>query len=671
MSDMKYAEMHKDISCDSLQALRISEDNGDSLDGRWASYTLPRANKSYDAVVFDVLKVSPEEFASQITLLDIAVFKAIHPEELASCAWNSKDKLTFAPNVVNFTRRFNRVSFWVQKEILESKTLKIRTEVIVHFVKIAKKLHEFKNLHSEFAVISALQSAPIYRLKKSWIHLSKKDKNNYDKLAELFSEDSNWERLREHLSCIKLPCIPYLGLYLTDLAFINIAHPNSGGLENEHRQLQMNNILRIIADFQQSKYDNIPLLMHIQNYLNSVQYIEELQKFVEDDNYKLSLKIEPITSSPNLSRSREELNSKLPISPVIPHKSHKSSNGHKLTIGHTGSMPGYAAASQLCAPNFVPCHRKARSLGSNSQKRKVPENGDFSRKTARCSAQQVVAILDSDDEETLGFDEDYPFDELETDSDDNVDNDNDSESDSDNENPVDLLPVRPVIGHNLDSGWNKNIFSSCENADTSSCSLPAQIAARHLLDDSVLEESPAGSREGSVSGNIGENNEGLDVAFEEGFLPLRQGSLFSSSSSEECGDSEFFACSVAFQGCLRRKTILKEKKKPAVTTWARYWVALWGTSLLFYPPKSLRGHDRTDFKSNPTKITSVVGWMVIRGDNPLQPDTFQLTDPVRGNIYKFRAGTQSLAIEWCHHIHNASKQYSPENKLPANLMTFE
>ncbi|KAG1703660.1 Copine-4 [Nymphon striatum] len=77
----------------------------------------------------------------------------------------------------------------------------------------------------------------------------------------------------------------------------------------------------------------------------------------------------------------------------------------------------------------------------SSQKRKVPENGDVSRKTARCFAQQVAAILDSDDEETLGFDEDYLFDELETDSDDNVDNDNDSESDSDNENPVDRLPV--------------------------------------------------------------------------------------------------------------------------------------------------------------------------------------------------------------------------------------
>lgn len=526
--------------------------------------SLPRM-KSYDAAVFDVLLVPPEEFASQITLMDLPVFKGIEPDELTSCAWTNKEKLIKAPNVVAFTRRFNHVNFWVQREILNTHTDKTRAEVLAHFIKIGKKLLELNNLHAVMAVVSALQSAACFRLSKTWTNLSKKDKSTYEKMADLFSENNNRQKLRDYMDNVKLPCIPYLGIYLTDLIYIDVAHPHHGGLESHHRRLQMNNILRVIADFQQSQYD-LEVKEHVQNYLKSVRYIEELQKFVEDDNYKLSLKLEPpITQA--LSTSREDV-SKCPPSPT---QEQKTSNS--LTPGPSTSGKGSIG------------HRKSKSLSAN-----------FS-----CPS-----------------------------------------------------------------------FLSCTHPSVDRAySLPTKTTApylngvRHLLDDSVLEESPCASSDGSIGGKALDTEESAESSSTEpeSFWPL------SDTNRPSLESSNAFQQSFTCEGCLRRKTILKEGRKPTVAAWSRYWVALWGTNLLYFPAKNLRGTDRQSFKSSPSKMTSVVGWMVVLGDNPLQPDAFQLTDPAKGNVYKFRAGSQAQALVWCQNLSEASKKY--QSRTQPNLMSFD
>ncbi|XP_076343539.1 ras-specific guanine nucleotide-releasing factor RalGPS1-like isoform X2 [Tachypleus tridentatus] len=550
---MKYCEMETGVANSSLSALRI-EENLDVTDSRCS-----HSSKSYDAVVFDVLRVLPEDFASQLTLLDLPVFRAIQPEELSSCGWNKKDKLTVAPNVLGLTRRFNHVSFWTVKEILNGQTAKQRGEIVAHFIKIAKRLHELNNLHSEFAIISALQSAPIFRLSRTWAHVSKKEKTTFEKLAEIFSDRNNFEKVREHMSNLKLPCIPYLGIFLTDLVYIDIAHPESKGLENHQRHMKMNNILRIIADFQQSTYGHLPVLSHVQNYLMSVRYIEELQRFMEEDNYKASLKLEPPVSHTNLSHSKEELNfSEREKNLRVPGVMTPRSSGSMPSRGQVGSK-------------FVPCHRKARSLGTN-------------------------------------------------------------------------------------------IFASSSTYELTILQSTNVSKLRHLLDDSVLEISPQLSRASSLGPDQGEINNGLEHVDENSdfFLPLKH-----TSGSEEL-PQQFIDGQIRFQGCLKRKTLLKEGKKPAVSSWMRYWVSLSGMSLIYFSPKTLRGHERADFKSTASKVSSIAGWIVVRNENS---ETFQLSNPLKGNVYKFRTGTKAKAVEWCHHLHDATTQH--DEQPPANLMTFE
>uniref|UniRef100_A0A8C7THY9 Ral GEF with PH domain and SH3 binding motif 2 n=1 Tax=Oncorhynchus mykiss TaxID=8022 RepID=A0A8C7THY9_ONCMY len=282
--------------------------------------------KSFDAVVFDVLKVTPEEYAGQITLMDAPVFKAIQPEELSSCGWNKKEKHSSAPNAVAFTRRFNQ------------------------------KLCDINNLHAVMAVVSGLQSAPIYRLSKTWALLSRKDKATFERLEYLMAKEDNYKRLRDYIRSQSMnSCIPYLGMYLSDLTYIDSAYPSTGSiLENEQRSNLMNNILRIISDLQRSCTYDIQVLPHVQKYLNSVMYIEELQKFVEDDNYKLSLKIEPGSSTPRSTASREDLiGSDASASPLC---------GRKGPIADGTKVPPTPPSPR----NLLPYgHRKCHSLGYN------------------------------------------------------------------------------------------------------------------------------------------------------------------------------------------------------------------------------------------------------------------------------------------------------------------
>ncbi|PIO35199.1 hypothetical protein AB205_0137090 [Aquarana catesbeiana] len=133
---------------------------------------------------------------------------------------------------------------------------------------------------------------------------------------------------------------------------------------------------------------------------------------------------------------------------------------------------------------------------------------------------------------------------------------------------------------------------------------------------------------------------------------------------------------IAMEGPLRRKTLLKEGKKPTLTSWTRYWVTLTGSTLLYFGAKSLRGNERKNYKSTPNKKMSILGWMVVLPDDPEHPNIFQLNNPDKGNVYKFQTSSRFHAILWHKHLDDACKSGRPpvsetQQMAPTNLMSFE
>lgn len=248
---------------------------------------------------YSIIDVNAEDLAAQLTLIDLPIFKSIKRDELLkSSGSNSRAsrKQDLSPNIVAMNRQFNQVTFWVVGQILSHDSPRLRAELISHFIKTAKRLYQLNNLHSSYAVVSALLSSPIYRLEKTWHIVRKKypkEKLQFNQLEELYSDNNNYELLRQHLSHCGLPCIPYLGMYSRDIIYTNQAHPE-GTIQ---RTKNLSKILESIENFQLSEYDQLVPVTNITFCLLSSRYIDELQKFVEDENYRRSLELEPPDSN--------------------------------------------------------------------------------------------------------------------------------------------------------------------------------------------------------------------------------------------------------------------------------------------------------------------------------------------------------------------------------------
>ncbi|XP_064525427.1 ras-specific guanine nucleotide-releasing factor 1 isoform X2 [Pseudopipra pipra] len=229
------------------------------------------------------------EIAEQLTLLDHLIFKKIPYEEFFGQGWMKLEKNERTPYIMKNTKHFNDVSNLIASEIIRNEEINARVSAIEKWVAVADICRCLHNYNAVLEITSSLNRSAIFRLKKTWLKVSKQTKALIDKLQKLVSSEGRFKNLREALKNCDPPCVPYLGMYLTDLAFIEEGTPNytEDGLVNFSKMRMISHIIREIRQFQQTSYK-------IEHQPKVTQYLLD-QSFVMDEEtlYEASLRIEP------------------------------------------------------------------------------------------------------------------------------------------------------------------------------------------------------------------------------------------------------------------------------------------------------------------------------------------------------------------------------------------
>ncbi|XP_038003378.1 ras-specific guanine nucleotide-releasing factor 1 isoform X1 [Motacilla alba alba] len=229
------------------------------------------------------------EIAEQLTLLDHLVFKKIPYEEFFGQGWMKLEKNERTPYIMKNTKHFNDVSNLIASEIIRNEEINARVSAIEKWVAVADICRCLHNYNAVLEITSSLNRSAIFRLKKTWLKVSKQTKALIDKLQKLVSSEGRFKNLREALKNCDPPCVPYLGMYLTDLAFIEEGTPNytEDGLVNFSKMRMISHIIREIRQFQQTSYK-------IEHQPKVTQYLLDQSCVMDEESlYEASLRIEP------------------------------------------------------------------------------------------------------------------------------------------------------------------------------------------------------------------------------------------------------------------------------------------------------------------------------------------------------------------------------------------
>ncbi|KAJ3443426.1 ras guanine nucleotide exchange factor i-related [Anaeramoeba flamelloides] len=284
----------KTTTVKTLNSILLKKISGNTKKDRKISYSLapiPIVPKNIFSPTLTLDSIDEEEVARQLTLIDFEMYSKIKPSELLNLAWSKPKFKHRATNVLKMIEKFNEISLWVAHTILLNDKVKKRAKSITRFVNIAKYCKQLNNLNGLMSIYAGLDNSAVYRLKFTFEELSKKTLEQLSSFKQLMSSSSSYKLYRETLNTLNPPCIPYLGIYLTDLTFIEEGNKDYvNGLVNFYKTHLISKVIQDVQKFQQKRYNFMPVIQ-------ISKFLTNFPKMSQDTIYELSMKVEPRNSS--------------------------------------------------------------------------------------------------------------------------------------------------------------------------------------------------------------------------------------------------------------------------------------------------------------------------------------------------------------------------------------
>ncbi|XP_068606845.1 ral guanine nucleotide dissociation stimulator-like 1 [Brachionichthys hirsutus] len=383
----------------------VEPERGDP-EGRGEAFT--KEEEKHDLMDFSVADV-----AAQLTRMDAELFVKAVPFHCLGCVWSQRDKKenrNLAPTVRATVSQFNAITNRVITSLLCPSSPvpptssaaflfpspapssprcpysgpAYRARVVQRWIAVAQECRRMKNFSSLKAILSALQSNAVYRLKKTWAAVSRESMASFDHLCETFPDENcvltSGEILEEDGSHpdgskVPAPCsasrhmgfgggvVPYLGTYLTVLTMLDTALTDTveGGFINFEKRRREFEILSQIRQLQDS-------CSHYSLQVNPpvAAWLQAHVLLTDQDSYELSRELEPpvdpCPSSPSAWSSRL-VTKKLASLRSASDSSLRKTHADQISVSSSGSSS--SDLEELSAPQPTPLRLKLKGLSAS------------------------------------------------------------------------------------------------------------------------------------------------------------------------------------------------------------------------------------------------------------------------------------------------------------------